>query len=249
MALTAAIVLGIAAAVTAALYLTGSERQLEQGMQTMGVLVASQDIPGGTPVSQLVAEKRLEVRQVAKRYAVEGALGSLKGMEDRVLSTPLVKGDQLATARLDDPAKAGVSYTLTKGQVAVTVPLDDVRGVAGFVKPGDWVAVFGTVKTDADDENSYKTTALLPRTLVLAVGQTTAKPTTTASTQKTDDGFGGGGTETNVKTSVTLAVTAPEAERLVFTAERGKLWLVLQAGTDTAGIKTGGQTAATVLGK
>jgi pilus assembly protein CpaB len=248
--LAAAVVLGLAAAFVAAVYLTGEQQRLEAGVRMVPVLVAREDIAPGTSVADIIASKKAEVRQVAQKYAVEGALGSLKGLEDRVLGAPLVKGDQLATARLASAEAVGLAYTVPKGQVAITVPVDEVRGVAGMLRPGDWVAVLGTVQTIPTDDTSWRTAAMLPRVHVLAVGSSAGGSAPSAQTPAAGTAFASTRTQsTPAASSVTLAVMPGDAARIVFVAEKGKVWLTLLSSAETSPARTGAQSCSTVLGK
>src|SRR5206468_8158304 len=58
----------------------------------------------------------------------------------RVVLTAMQRGELILRARITGPGqRASLSALLEEGKRAVTVRVDDVRGVAGFVLPGDRV--------------------------------------------------------------------------------------------------------------
>jgi pilus assembly protein CpaB len=87
--------------------------------------------------------------------------------------------------------------------------------VAGFVNPGDKVAIFMT-GSGGSDGGSYSR-LLLPNIQVIGAGTTTMVATTTT------DAAGAQTTDQLPKTLLTVAVTQPEAERLLFASGNGEL--------------------------
>lgn len=235
--LGAALLAGMLAAVTMGLYLTGTRQKLEAGMEPVPVLVAVEGIPKGVSVADLVKGDKLELRKVARRDTVDGAIDSLKGLEDRVLGTSLVKGDQLSVKRLQEPGDAGLSYTLGKGEIAVAVPVNDYRKVADLVKPGDLVAVFGSIMTDPPDEGSWVSGVLFPRVKVLAVDAVTEKAASAGADKAAEGQPGQSQPIDQYDASVTVAVPPAEAPRLILAIERGRVWFGLHPSADAPAFK------------
>jgi pilus assembly protein CpaB len=113
--------------------------------------------------------------------------------------------------------RGSLSALIDPGMRAVTVRVDDVRGVAGFLVPGDHVDVVLTrLESGAANAatNSY-TDVLLQNVKVLAVDQIASS---------SDD-------KPTVAKAVTVEVTTEQAQKLVLAGGVGSLSLVLrQAG-------------------
>jgi pilus assembly protein CpaB len=136
----------------------------------------------------------------------------------RVVLSKIEKNEPVLASRVTGPGQRGsLSALIDPGMRAVTVRVDDVRGVAGFLVPGDHVDVVltrlesGTANAAA---NSY-TDVLLQNVKVLGVDQIASssedKPT--------------------VAKAVTVEVTTEQAQKLVLAGGVGSLSLVLrQAG-------------------
>jgi pilus assembly protein CpaB len=240
----AAIVLGGIAAFAAFGYLSAVQRQAEAGSVMTDVLVAKQDIPRGTDANGLLSSGMVETTKMPLRYVPSGAVSSLRALTDMVLAVPVTKGEVITTARFQYPSEAGLAFGVPTGFVAVTVPVNDSRGVARLVKAGDRVAVLATVggKSSGDEQ----TRIIISGARLLAVGRSTgAEPP--VQTSSTDGSLSGSSSAANAADTVTLAVSSTDAERLVFVAETGGIWLALLPTTDSAAAPAPGQSAATVL--
>ena len=100
------------------------------------------------------------------------------------------------------------------GSIAISVTLSDTGRVAGFVVPGDEVAIFLNGDIGGGQPGVR---LLLPRVQVIAVGTTTVVSTTTTNPE------GAATTEQLPRTLFTLAVTQEEAERIMLASSTGEL--------------------------
>jgi len=239
-----AIALGGVAAFAAFSYLSAVQHQAEAGSVMTDVLVAKVDIPRGAEANTLLSLGLVEVTKVPLRYLPSGAVSSLRAVTDMVLAVPVTKGEVMTTARFQYPSEAGLAFGVPKGFVAVTVPVNDSRGLAGLVKAGDRVAVLGTIggKNAGDDV----TKIIIPGARVLAVGRNTGAESSQQAAQPSGGLAVGGSTSNNAQT-VTLAVSPQDSEKLVFVGETGGVWLALLPTTASAAGPGTGQSASTVL--
>jgi pilus assembly protein CpaB len=140
--LVLALVMGGIAAFMARQWLqtqAGMSAVASQGVST--IVVATQPLPFGAVVS---AENIAEIPWAAGALP-EGAFVSkedvLKGGR-RVVLSPFNRNEPVLSSKITGPGQRGtLSSLLEEGKRAVTVRVDDVRGVAGFVLPGDFVDV------------------------------------------------------------------------------------------------------------
>jgi len=115
--------------------------------------------------------------------------------------------------------RATLSALVQKGMKAVTIRVNDVEGVGGFVLPGDRVDV---VLTRQIDKGSATTEVVLQNARVLAVDQTADDRAAKAAVAK----------------SVTLEVNTVEAQKVWLASSVGNLSLLLRKAGETAEVKT-----------
>jgi pilus assembly protein CpaB len=131
----------------------------------------------------------------------------------RVALTTIGRNEPILRSKVTGPGqRASLSTTLENGMRAVTVRVDDVRGVAGFILPNDHVDV---VLIRADTESARKQSyseLLLQNVKVLAIDQI-------ASEQKEAP---------TVAKAVTLEVTPLQAQKISLAIDVGHLSLVLR---------------------
>jgi pilus assembly protein CpaB len=104
----------------------------------------------------------------------------------------------------------------------VSIAVDPQRTAAGRIGVGDHVGVF--VSLDASGDQPAETELLLSNVLVTSIGPAGGSPSsgsTTTGTSTTASSVTG-------STLVTFAVSADDAQKLVYGAEFGRVWLSLQ---------------------
>jgi pilus assembly protein CpaB len=149
----------------------------------------------------------------------EGSLpaGAFKKIADvlpskgrRVVLTAIEANEPILSSKITGPGqRATLSATLSDGMRAVTVRVNDVGGVAGFVLPGDHVDV---VLTRQVDKGAATTDVVLQNVKVLAVDQTADERTDKPSLAK----------------AVTLEVDTASAQKVALAATVGTLSLILR---------------------
>jgi pilus assembly protein CpaB len=150
----------------------------------------------------------------------EGAFASrddLLGGGRRTVLYPLKRGEPVLRSRVTGPGqRASLASQLEEGKRAVTVRVDDVRGVAGFVLPGDFVDIVMIADEASIKRQSYSD-ILLEHVKVLAIDQIASeaeeKPT--------------------IARAVTLEVTKEQAQKILLASDVGKLSLILGRPTES----------------
>ncbi len=250
--LIVALVIGGLAAVLAARYLTQARSTIEAESEPIEVLVAQEDIPRGVSAEELLANDLIVLEEVPRRFVASGAISSEKALEGRVLADPLSAGEQVTEGRFELPSTAGLAYSIPGELLALSIPVDEVQGVSGLVKPGDHVALFVTF--DADDKTGTPaiTKMILKDAKILAVG---AALRSVSTTQEEEDGEGGALNATRQDDSqaslnaqtLTLALTAEDAEQIVFCEENGSVWAALLPATGQEVPETPGRTLQNIF--
>ncbi|WP_159654171.1 Flp pilus assembly protein CpaB [Vibrio atypicus] len=170
------------------------------------VIIASQEIPAGTVIEeQHITSKLLEVE-----WRNEGQFTTAEELVGQVVATSIYPGELVHQSRL---AVAGEGSTLAslipENKRAVTIRVNDVIGVAGFLLPGNRVDVLNTIKYSATSAN---TVTVLKDIKVLAVDQTARSKEN----------------KPIIVRAVTLEVTPRDAEKLLTARSKGEIQLTLR---------------------
>lgn len=208
-ALFAAVALALAGTLLIVGYARSSRADASD--ERVPVLVATAPIAAGTPAAEL--DKKVAVRQVAAGARVAGAVSSLRDVKDMVASSAIVSGDQLRATDFVAP-NALPRAAAPDGTVEVSLSLEPARALAGDVTPGQTVAVIASF----DDAGDFKAeTQLILQDIVVTRVHAT-DPVSDNDNKAVQTSPGG-------SLLVTLAVLPNDAERVVFAAEHGRLWL------------------------
>ena len=229
-ALLAAITFGLIAAVSVKQYLL-TAKTFENNPND--VVVAKVDIPIGT---RLIPEQ-LAVAQFPANVTPEGAIPSIdESLIGRVVTVSLSPRDPVTEAKLAPVGAAGgLSSMIPEGYRAITVAVNEVVGVSGFIMPGtlvDIVVVITPPKGSGNDEMISK--IVLQNIKVLASGQNIDKPKNDREVER------------SIR-AVTLQVTPEQAEKLALASSEGKLQLVMRNSVDQADEQTAGANKRTLL--
>lgn len=238
----ASILLGLA--VFFALPSANEKSAREQAMHEtrVKVVVAKQDIPQRT----MVKESMLQVIEVPPDVLPAGAITDMVSVIDRPTSVPIQQGDILTDKKvLVDPRMAGFTGLIPENCRAMSVPITDVTGIAGFAKPGDYVDVMVITKGNGKVTGEI----LLQNIMLLAINKTGGDGAQAAPSSDNKDGKDSkdkdkkddskdkkdaGGDQATVQASgeamatATLAVTPEDALKLAVASQNGTIYLVLR---------------------
>jgi len=147
-----------------------------------------------------------------------GAFGKIADLTagKRIVLMPIDVNEAILASKITGPGqRATLSAVLGEGKKAVTVRVNDVQGVAGFVLPGDHVDV---LLTRQGEKNFAATDVVVEDVLVLAIDQ--------VADEKTD--------KPSVVKAVTLEVNVTDGQRVALAATVGTLSLLLRKAGDLA---------------
>ncbi|MBM7557194.1 Flp pilus assembly protein CpaB [Halanaerobacter jeridensis] len=203
-----AIILGLITSVLVYTMLGTPDLQEQEAKKVVAVVVAKENI---NPRQKITAEM-LNEKEIPEKQAHFEAFKSVDKVKGRYASAKIVAGEQVLKSRLYSKEETNSMLALNLGpkKRAVTVAVNEVIGVAGFLMPGDYVDVVA-VFSDADNAVAK---AVLQNVKVLAVAQD----------MTTNQGM-----KPEVKKSVTLAVGLEEAERLALADREGEIRLALRS--------------------
>jgi pilus assembly protein CpaB len=218
--LAGALVFGLVAAVTVSRYLASAQAYSKDLNR---VVVAKVAIPVGT---KIIAEQVMAV-QFSKESTPDGVFESVEKLVGRVAVVNIAPREPVTESRLAPIGTAGgLSAVIPEGYRAMTVKVDDVVGISGFIMPGTLVDVV-VVITPSDTSNQDPISKIVLQSIkVLANGQNIDKPESER--------------EPNSVKAVTLLVTPEQAEKLALAASEGKLQLVMRNSIDEGDEQTSG---------
>lgn len=221
------------------LYVRGADDRATEAQAPVEVLKAVAPITPGETLDQAQAAGKLQLGSVPRAQVLPGAVNSIEGIGSQVALSAVFPNEQIIAGKFGSPGDQEV-LTLPDGNIAISVTLSDTGRVAGFVVPGDEVAIFlnGSI---GEDEADTGVRLLLPRVKVVAVGATTVISTTTTNPE------GAQTTEQLPKTLFTLAVDQQDAEKILLAATTGEL--AFGYLNDKSDVKRGpGTTTANLFG-
>ncbi len=200
--------------------------------QGVAIVAAATDIPIGTKLDA----SNVKLATWPKEALAAGYLTDARLISGRVAVRPMSAGDIITEAKLMPQNRAATSgvmtYIVPQGHRAVTVAVNEVAGVAGFITPNSRVdVVLTTPRPGAANKEDNISKIILQNVPVLASGQ--------ATEQKEGKPV--------IVPTVTLDLLPDDAEKLIVGAKKGALQLLLRNVVDVADVDTKGATISKAL--
>jgi len=228
-ALTGAVLCGLIGVMLVTRYLSN----VQAFTKDLGnVVVAKQEIPLG----EKITAEQLALAPIPNGSLPQGVFRKMEDVVGRVAITPIGVRETITNMKLAPSGTGGgLSAVIPEGYRAMTVKVDDVVGVSGFIMPGSFVDIVAIVTpiSQAGAINGPISKIVLQNIKVLASGAKIDSP----ENQRTPS---------EVK-AVTVQVTPEQAEKLVLAANQGKLQLVMRNYGDQEDTKTKGANNASLL--
>jgi pilus assembly protein CpaB len=222
--------LATAAVLTARRFVERSRAVVEAPVETTRVVVVRADVPVGSALSRT----QLADVEWPRRLLPQGTFSDPGLLEGRVLRRALAAGEPvLEVSLLPQGAEAGLVSVISEKQRAVSVKVDPVIGVAGFVTPGSRVDVLATLRRVDQSQKLPYSKVVLQDVPVLAIDQ------------KMEEAENG---EPKLVSVVTLQVSPEQAEQLIYSSHEGRLQLALRSPADREIVPTTSVGVADVLG-
>ena len=196
-----AVLTGAVAVAIVYFYVQRVEEQTTRGQEAVPVLVAGQSLPAGTTWADIVGSQLADQQDIPERYVAPGALGSFDDLSRGVLTRKVVAGEQLTYQAFAANDQSAFDSGFEAGTVALALPVERVRAVAGHVAPGSHLNAFET-----SDQGG---TQLIARRVEVVEVQPAAE-----------------GDPAGLDAMV-LEVTQPDAVELINAQEQASLWFTL----------------------
>lgn len=215
--LIVAVVLAVATGILTLRYLStlnAANQQQQTAIEMRPVIVASTNIAARTKILP-----QMLTRVMKPAVTLEpGFIADAKEVTGDVALIAIPQGAPITQSKVGVPAAIGVTGRLKAGQRAVSIPVDMVKSVSGLIEPGDKVDVMAS--TPAAGGRPPHTASIIRGATVLAVNQT-IDPAGDASPPP-------GGAPPSAPATVTLAVTAAQADLLTVADLNATLRLALR---------------------
>lgn len=185
-----------------------------QSRQVVQAVAAAQDLP----VGKRIAASDLKLVTVDHKDLPKGAFLQTSEVVDRAVTTPVAASELVLERKLAAKGSGeGMTALIEPGMRAVSVQVNEISGVAGFIQPGTRVDVlFTRIFSNGD----AATRTILQNVKVIAYGK------------QLEPGNQPDSRESSRPTVVTLLATQEQAEKLALAAQRGKIQLALRNPLD-----------------
>src|SRR3954452_5791077 len=225
--LAVALASGGLAALLALRYLRQQAQPLAQPGRSR-MVVAARPLPVGT----VVQEQHLKTIEWSGGALPLGYISNPQEVVGRGLVTNLQENEPVLESKLAAKgAGGGLPVIITEGMRGLTMRVNEVSGVSGFVTPNTRVDVLLTMEDKASGEPA--TRIIMQDMKVLAAGQ---------SLQPDKEG------KPQSVPVVTFLVTPEQAETLTLASQQGAIQLALRNMLDTAAVKTTGTRRGVLMG-
>lgn len=214
--LAAAAVVAVLGTLLVVAYVHSANSRAASKYDAVRVLQVTKQINQGETVADAENAGAITTGSVSRNALLSGALTDLSSISSDVALTTLYPGEQIVPEKFG-ASTASTSVPIPAGMIAISVSLTDPTRVAGFVKPGNAVAIFlnGT-------SGGAFSRLLLPKVEVIAVGSTPLSQNTNGTQSSSSSGV--------ANTILTVAVSQQQAE---------KIWVAQSMGTLSLGLLNG----------
>jgi pilus assembly protein CpaB len=236
----AAVGVGLVASVLSYVFLNGAQQRAYHNAKLVPAYVITKPVPRTLSGADAINGGYISQRDIPAEFRPSTAINSLASIEGKEAIAPFSTGQVLVSSMFVSPASAANSFSqqIKAGDVAVTVSVDQVHGVAGLAVPGDNVDLLVSVGNAEQ--------FLLQNVPILAIGQTTAQGSAQAGATTTS--------ATNSSGLYTFQVRPSDAQRIALAEQQnlgiymllvppGNPVVVVPPGVDPSAILNGPQTS------
>ena len=208
-----AVILGLITVLALNAYIQSLDEPALASIPHTEVVVAVSTIPAHTRIT----EDMLGTKSIPSDAVHPEALTSLNDAVGGISRTEIIKDEQVLANRVfTDERRATLSYRVPEGMRAVSIPIGDYTGVAGYISPGDSIDILITF-ADEEVNEDLTTYTYFQNVKVLATGGETRERDTE---------------EQSVVGTLTLLTTPEQAEALVYININTSLHITLRSPLD-----------------
>lgn len=215
---------------------------------TKRVVVATQDILEMSTIDDTM----VEYKEIPVNFIQPGAITNPEDAVNMIAATPIQEGEQILATKLLSPGPiTGLSHQVAPNKRAVTISIDEVRGVGKLLRPGDRVDILATLESGTAKNRKTEVKTIMQDVVILATGTHI-----TNNIPRSLEVSGGDAYYRNLNgdtsfSTITLEVTPKEAQDLVFLQVNspGGIYLTLRNTVDRSNRRTASSNINSLLGK
>lgn len=219
-------------------YVSSYKSNVQESQTNVSVLVATKDIPAGTPGDEALKDKLVVPRQLEQNAVVPGTFTEPAQIAKLLTTDRIYAGEQITASRFRPETQRGPRAELKGTMRAIQVPGDVHQLLTGTLTEGDRVDVIAAIEykvvAGSRDIERTATRVILRDILVLKA------PTGDALSGIADSG--------NDETSIQLALTDSQAQKLFFAMKQGEWTLALRPPVRSADSPESVEVVETLLG-
>lgn len=210
-------------------YIAKREEQLQGEYELIEVMVAKRNIPKDFKLD----ETMVKFEQIPKKYVQPKALYRIDEILGQISGSTIFEGEQIISTKLLSIEDAGLAFKIPKGYRAFAVAVDEISGVGGHVRPGNYVDVMGIFDFGDERKEDQRAVTLLQNVYVLAAGADLGQAVPVNISGR-DEGLLEA-EEVRQRTgdvaygSITLMLTPDETQKIMLAQEVGALNLSLRS--------------------
>jgi len=234
-----AIVIGALAAALVYRYVRDQQQVMEAALKaarttsetapTVPVVVANEMMPIGTKVEP----SQVHVVAWPQDAKPDGVITDPAAVSGRFARVSIEKNQPLTQSQFVDAATGLLPMLITEGMRGMSVRVDNVTGVSGFIMPNSRVDILLAANLEGGGDKGMRSKVVLQNVRVLATGMTVEQHDNKPVEVPT----------------VTLLVSPEDAEKLTLATREGSVQLALRNYRDEDTVVTPGATTAALFGK
>ena len=226
-----AIIFGVFAALLSMWYLKVREDDLRARLEAkkeelVAVVVATNNLPKGSQISS----QNMAVRNIPRQFVYEGSVkpGEFPSYEGLYLAEALTKGTPLLKTLVKREVASDFSDTIKEGRRAITIQVDEIKTISGFIRPGNHIDIFAKISGEKSDTDNGLIMPVLQDVVVLATGKS-------AAGDFAEKYIYGGNQNPFSYTTLTLDVSPKQGALLSMGEDLGELVAMLRNRKDVGG--------------
>lgn len=214
-------------------YVASREQSLLYDSEPLKTLVATRDIPPHVRLD----ETMVEVLEVPRRWQQPKALTNVDEVIGQITSVPIFGGEQVVATKLASVQTEGLALSVPRGARAIALAVDVFNAVGGHIKAGNRIDILGSFDFGTGDKSDLRTLTVMQDVQVLSVvddiGTITARQVQRLPAEgevpDPDDAPPGPAETLQSLTTITVAVSPSDAQKLTMAQEIGHLTIVLRS--------------------
>lgn len=195
------------------------------------VVIAAQDINEMATID----ETMLQMEERPEKFVEPNVVLNTEDAVGQVALAPIKKGEQILNSKITKPGPiTGLALQVAPTKRAVSIPIDEIRGVAKLIKPGDRIDLIAAVDVAAGQRQRKEVKTLLQDVVVLATGERVANELPRMF-EKAGDSYNIEPLRSNTNySSITIEASPEEAQEIIYilATSPGSLFATLRHPSD-----------------